>query len=455
MRRKDISARDVMAAHLDRIEKTNPKVNALVTLVDADQLMADAAALDERWASGAWAGPLHGLPLSQKDTTLTKGVRTTFGSPLFRDHIPEIDALVVERCRDAGSLMIGKSNTPEFAGGSHTYNPVFGPTRNPYDLTRSSGGSSGGAGAALAAGMCALSCGTDMGGSVRNPGAWNNVVGLRPSPGRIPRVPERNFWNTLGVDGPMARTVADAALLLSVMAGTSDRTPTAIAEPGDRFRSALERDFKGTKVAVFTDGANGIPFDREIRDAVEKQIAVFEDLGCIVERADPDLRLAEDVFRVERAMLMGAAAASHGVDNRKHMKAEVLAEWDLLDKLSAADVAAMYANKSLLFAQMRDFFDRYDYYVLPVTQISPFEVEIDWPRSVNGTACHSYIDWMRSCWFISATEHPALSVPCGFTSAGLPIGMQIVTRQRSEMSLLQFGHAYEGATNYWQRRPQI
>lgn len=455
MRRKDISARDVLQAHLARIEATNPTVNAIVTMPDPEDLLREAAALDDRWAAGEWGGALHGLPLTQKDTTPTKGLRTTYGSPLFRDHIPDFDPLVVQRCQSAGSVMIGKSNTPEFAAGSHTFNPVFGATRNPYDIGRSSGGSSGGAAAALASGMCALACGSDMGGSVRNPAAWNNVVGLRPSPGRIPRVPDRNLWNTLGVDGPMARTVADVALLLSVLAGPSAQTPTSIESPGTVFGGSLDRDFKGARVAVFAGDANGIAFDPEIRAAVEQQIEIFEQLGCIVERADPDLRLAEDVFRIERAILMGAAASSLGHENRNSMKAEVLSEWDLLERLTGKQIAAMYERKSRIFAAMSHFLQNYEYYVLPVTQVSPFAVEMDWPRSVNGATCSTYIDWMRSCWYISATEHPALSVPCGFTAGGLPIGMQVVGRHRAELSLLQFGHAFENATRYGRKHPAI
>ena len=282
IRRKEVSARDVMAAHLARIERVNPKVNAIVTLV-ADRAMADAARADDQTARGAALGPLHGLPVAHKDLVDTAGIRTTRGSPFYRDTVPTRDALIVTRMRAAGAITCGKTNTPEFGAGSQTFNTVFGATRNPYDLTKTCGGSSGGGAVALACGMVPIADGSDTGGSLRNPPAFCNVVGLRPSPGRVPG----SSWSPLSVSGPMARTVADVALFLSVLAGHDPGNPLSIAEDGARFRAPLGRDFKGVRVAWW-QGLGGIPFEPDIRRIVDGHRRTFEDLGCVVESAEPD-----------------------------------------------------------------------------------------------------------------------------------------------------------------------
>lgn len=252
LRRGEISAREVVQAHLDRIERVNPAVNAIVTL-DPEGALTAAAHADEQLARGAAVPPLHGLPIAFKDTRLTRGMRTTHGSPLFADHIPDQDDLLVDRLQRAGAIRLGKTNVPEFAAGSHTFNAVFGTTRNPYDLTRSAGGSSGGAAAALAAGMQPLADGSDMGGSLRNPASFCNVVGLRPTPGRVPSPPGSDLWDTLSVPGPMGRTVADTALLLSAMAGPDPRCPFSLETPGAAFRVPLDRDLRGLRIAWAPD----------------------------------------------------------------------------------------------------------------------------------------------------------------------------------------------------------
>jgi len=444
LKTRQISACDLLDAHLARIATVNPRVNALVTVVDPDVLRARARDIDARWMRGEWQGPLHGLPVSQKDLTATRGVRTTYGSRLFADHVPLHDALVVRRCASAGALMIGKSNTPEFGAGSHTFNDVFGATRNPWDLTRSAGGSSGGAAAALACGMNPLACGSDMGGSLRNPAAWNNVVGLRPSPGRVPRAPDLNGWATLGVDGPMARNVADTALLLSAIAGPGGETATELADPGARFVQPLERDFRGTRIAM-SRGLPGVPVDPEIARAVDAQARVFAALGCEVEFDDPDLSDAEDVFRIERAWMIGTLVDGFDDAQRAALKPEIHDEYRLHRSLTAADLGRMFVRKTRLFERMRTFMQRYAFYVLPTTQVMPFDVDLRSPAHVQGAASTSYIDWIRVCWYLSSTEAPILSVPCGFGASGLPIGMQIVGRYRDDWGVLQFGHAYEVA----------
>ncbi|WAS53706.1 amidase [Burkholderia ambifaria] len=455
LKSRQISACELLDSHLARIAMINPRVNALVTVVDPDALRARARELDTRWARGEWQGPLHGLPVSQKDLTATRGVRTTFGSTLFAEHVPQHDALIVRRCASAGALMIGKSNTPEFGAGSHTFNDVFGATRNPWDLTRSAGGSSGGAAAALACGMNPLACGSDMGGSLRNPAAWNNVVGLRPSPGRVPRAPDLSGWATLGVDGPMARDVADTALLLSAIAGPSGETATEIAEPGVLFAQPLERDFRGTRIAM-SRGLPGVPVDPEIRRAVDAQARVFTSLGCEVEFDDPDLAEAEDLFRIERAWMIGTLLDGFDERQRAALKPELHDEYRLHRSLSAADLGRMFVRKTRLFERMRAFMQRYAFYVLPTTQVMPFDAALRAPADVLGVESTTYIDWMRVCWLLSSTEAPILSVPCGFSEAGLPIGMQIVGRHRDDWGVLQFGHAYEvAAGRRWMPPPVV
>lgn len=453
-RKKAVSAVEILNAHLSRINAVNPQVNALVTLADEATLKSRAADIDALWARGVWQGPLHGLPVSQKDLTATRGVRTTFGSKIFEHHVPEHSALIARRCDAAGALMIGKSNTPELGSGSHTFNDVFGVTRNPWDLSKSAGGSSGGAAASVACGMNPLACGSDMGGSLRNPAAWNAVVGLRPSPGRVPRAPDSNGWATLGVDGPMARDVADTALLLSAISGPSGETATEISEPGLRFAQPLQRDFRGTRIAMSVQLA-GLAVDPEIQRSVQAQAAIFESMGCEVEFADPDLGDAEDVFRIERAWMIGSLVDRLDADARAQLKPEIEAECRLHRSLSAADLGDMFVRKTALFERMRRFMDNHAYYVLPATQMLPFDADLRWPTEFMGTQYDSYIDWMRICWYLSSTESPVLALPCGFSASGLPIGLQIAGRFRDDWGLLQFGHAYEAASAHERIRPPL
>jgi amidase len=453
-RKKEASAAEILESHLARIDAVNPQVNALVTLGERDALRERALEIDAQWARGVWQGALHGLPVSQKDLTATRGVRTTFGSKAFEHHVPQHSALIARRCDAAGALMIGKSNTPEFGAGSHTFNEVFGVTRNPWDLSKSAGGSSGGAAASVACGMNPLACGSDMGGSLRNPAAWNAVVGLRPSPGRVPRAPDANGWATLGVDGPMARNVADTALLLSAISGPSGETATEISEPGARFAQPLQRDFRGTRIAMSVQLA-GLAVDPEIQRAVHAQAAVFESMGCEVVFADPDLGDAEDVFRIERAWMIGSLVDRLNDEARAVLKPEIEAECRLYRSLSAADLGGMFARKTALFDRMRRFMDQHAFYVAPATQMLPFDAELRWPSEFMGARYDSYIDWMRICWYLSSTESPVLALPCGFSAAGLPIGLQIAGRYRDDWSLLQFGHAYESAAAHGPLRPPL
>ena len=448
IRRKDVSAREVMRAHLDRIDRLNPRVNAIVTLV-SERAMDHAARADELMSRGNAVGVLHGLPVAHKDLVETAGIRTTKGSPFYRDTVPTVDALIVTRMRAAGAITCGKTNTPELGAGSQTFNTIFGATRNPYDLTKTCGGSSGGAAVALACGMVPIADGSDVGGSLRNPAAFCNVVGLRPSPGRVPA--ETNSWSPLNVSGPMARSVADVALLLSVLAGYDARDPLSIAEDGARFRAPLDRDFTGARVAWWT-GLGGIPFEPEVRAIVDGHRRVFESLGCIVDDAELDFSGVDEAFAVLRFAGSYATNAPLVRERAEWVKDTIRFEVEQAERLTAADVGRALARQAQMHEQSRQFFETYDYFVLPATQVAPFAVDIPYPTSIAGTPMTTYIDWMRSCWYISFMANPAISVPAGFTAAGLPVGIQIVGRHRDEWSVLQVAHAFEQATQYGTRR---
>ena len=453
MRQGEVSAREVMMAHLARIEAINPKVNAIVTLV-ADDALAAADAADARRARGEALGPLHGLPVAHKDLQPTRGIRTTFGSRIYADNIPTEDALIVERLRAAGAITVGKTNTPEFGAGSQTFNAVFGATRNPYALDRTCGGSSGGAAVALRCGMVPIADGTDLGGSLRNPANFCNVVGLRPSYGRVPSVPTRYPWSTLSVAGPMARSVADCALMLSAIAGPDRRAPLSIEEDGTHFADRLERDFRGTRVAWAADLGGTLPIQPEIVATLERARPAFEGLGCMLEPAMPDLTGADLIFMNLRGFLFALNYGELLDRHRDKMKETVIWNIDVGLRLSGADIVRAEQLRAALFQRCNEFFRRYEFLVMPVNQVVPFPVDEEYPRMIDGQAMRDYLEWMRSCYYISVTGHPAISVPCGFTAEGLPVGVQIVGRYRDERGVLELAHAFEQATRHGERVPQ-
>jgi len=453
IRSKELSAREVLAAHLRQIDRVNPKVNAIVTLV-ADRASETASRLDEDAARGSFRGPLHGLPIAHKDLVETKGIRTTFGSPIFKDNVPDHNALLVDRIQAAGAVTIGKTNTPEFGAGSQTFNPVFGATKNPWDLTKTCGGSSGGAAVSLACGMLPIADGSDTGGSLRNPASFCSVVGFRTSPGRIPRVPSGDAWSNLSVVGPMARTVQDVALLLSVMAGPDPRCPLSIHEPGSRFAHSLGRDTKGLRIAWCSKFA-AIPFDRRVRDVFGSARKTLESMGCITEEADPDFSGADESFKILRALgyyqQYGALFAKH----RAEMKATVIEEIERGASLTGPQIADAETKRSRLFARIGELMTKYDFLALPVTQVPAFDINQQYVTEIEGEKMAGYIDWMRSCYYITMTTLPAISVPAGFTADGLPVGLQIVGRHHDEWSVLQLAHAFEHASNLSRRFPPL
>jgi amidase len=453
IRAKRLSAREALALHLKQIERVNPKVNAIVTLVP--DLAAEAAAkADEMQARKEKLRPLHGLPVAHKDLMETRGIRTTFGSPLYKDYIPAEDDLIVERIRQAGAITIGKTNTPEFGAGSQTFNAVFGATRNPYDLTKTCGGSSGGAAVALACGLVPVATGSDTGGSLRNPAAFCNVVGFRPSIGRVPNPKAAFGWSTLSTSGCLGRSVADLAFALSTIAGPDARAPLSIDQPGEFFARPLERNFKGVRVAWFKD-LGGVPFDARVRTIVDGHRATFESLGCIVEQAEPDFAPAEISFRILRAWV---SAATYGPRLREHpdaFKDTLKSEIEEGLRLTGADLTRAETAHSQIWRRFQAFLEKYEYFVLPTTQLPPFDIDTPYPAEIAGVKFENYIDWMKSCWYISATGNPAASVPGGFTPEGLPVGVQIVGRDKADFSVLQLAHAFENATGFGKKRPAI
>ncbi|GLY17616.1 amidase [Kineosporia sp. NBRC 101677] len=449
-----VSAVEVLTAHLERIAAVNPTVNALVTLVP-EQALAEAAAADARRQSGEPLGLLHGLPVAVKDVVDTAGIRTTYGSRIYAGHVPEQDALIVQRMRAAGAIVVGKSNVPEFGAGSHTFNEVFGATLNPYATDRSAGGSSGGAAAALACGMVALADGSDLGGSLRNPASFNNVVGLRPSAGRVPSPGPGNAWDPAGVLGPMGRSVGDAALLLSAIAGPDPHTPLSIDEPGSVFTAIGPRSLAGTRIA-FNHTVGGLPFEPEVLAVAEATRERLVAAGAEVTDLEPDLSGADEVFETLRALSFLDGRTADVEAHADLVKATVKQDVSWGRELTPQQINRALSLRTELFRRLQDLLARFDVLIAPTVQLPPFPASIEYPSSVAGVSMERYYTWMRSCSRITATAMPVLAVPAGFTPQGLPVGMQIVGRHRGEQELLAFGLGWEREfADVFARRPVV
>jgi amidase len=453
IRDRELTCVEVMEAHLRRIEAVNPALNAIVTL-DAELALREAAAADRPVGGDRAPGPLHGLPIAVKDLEDTAGMRTTYGSTIYRDHVPTQDSLVVARLRRAGAIVIGKTNTPEFGAGSQTFNAVFGQTRNPYDLARTPGGSSGGAAAAVAAGMLPLADGSDLGASIRNPASFCNLVGLRPSPGRVPDVSAPYAWSPMSVHGPLARTVEDAALLLRAMAGPDPRAPLSLADSPDTLVLGSATDARGTRIA-WSRNLGDLPVDTEVTAVLEDSRAALEAMGCIVEEVEPDLAAADEAFEVLRALGYAHAFGALLETRREELKDTIV--WNIRVGLSLTGerVARALALQTEVFHRMRALLERYDALALPVSQVAPFPVEQEWVGEIAGVPMGSYVEWMRSCSRITVTAHPAMSIPAGFTPRGLPVGLQLVGRHRGELDLLRLAAGIEQATEIGRRAPDL
>lgn len=441
----------LVRASIDQVERLSPKLNAIVTRT-FESAEARAVEADAALARGELWGPLHGLTVAHKDLFVTKGVRTTFGSKIFENNIPDVDALPVERLKAAGAISIGKTNTPEFGAGSQTFNEVFGVTRNPYDDTKTCGGSSGGGAVAVATGMTSLADGTDLGGSLRNPANFCNVVGFRPSPGRVPNWPDNLPWFPYSVAGPIARTVQDTALAMQALAGPDPRSPIALETPGSFFAKPLDRVFKGVRIA-FSPTLGGLPVERAVLDVLHDVVEQFERLGCEVEHADPDLQFADEIFEVWRAWRMELRVATLPADKRHLLKDTVIWNAQQGEPLTGPQLSRIESQHSELFHRMRRFMERFEFILAPVNQVLPFPVDIPYPTEIAGVSMTHYIDWQKSCYRISACGNPAISVPAGFSSSGLPVGVQIIGRHRDDFGVLQLAHAFEAVSLASKRRP--
>lgn len=453
IRRREISAREALDAHFERIDAVNGRINAVVT-EDRERATALAAAADALTASSAPLPPLHGLPMTHKDTHNTKGLRTTQGSMVFKDFVPTFDDLIISRLRDSGVVTTGKTNVPEFAAGSHTFNDVFGTTVNPFDTSRSAGGSSGGAAAAIAARIQPLGDGSDMGGSLRIPASFCNIVGYRPSLGVVPAVPTRNAWSWLARNGLMARDVEDIALGMTAIAGPHAAVPYTY--PVRRsFGAVLERDLTGLRIGWSADFGLGVPVDREVLRVLEGQLQVFSDLGAVVEEAAPDLRDADQVFTTTRAFDFVLAFRELVGKHGEVIKPEV--RWNVEQglRLTAEELVDAALARTRLDAGVRRYFGTYDVFASPATQVLPFDASQRYPTSVDGVEFETYLDWMRSACLISATGLPAVSVPAGFSADGLPVGLQLAMPHGSDVELLRVAYAFEQATGWAKRVPDL
>jgi len=457
LQRGTISAADLMNEIYDRIEAINPVVNALVNLLsreDALQLAeaADAVPIAER-------GVLHGLPMAPKDAVMVRGFPTTLGFRPYAERIAQEDDLTATRLRAAGAVFIGHSNMPEFGLGSHTFNSLFGATLNPYDVSKTPGGSSGGAAVALATHMLPLADGSDMGGSLRNPASFCNVVGFRPSMGRMPNSKGFGWYGRLSTTGPMGRTVADTTLLMSVMAGPHTSDPLTLPESGEYFLDGLvpQDNLTSLKVA-YSPNLHGLPVDPAVAEVVRGAADTFSNLGCAVVETAPDLSRAMDVFQTQRAAglsLLGILLDTSVKDWKSFTKDTAIWNIEQGRRLSAQQIINTEVLRNQIYADAVAFMDDFDILILPAAQVPAFDATLDWVREINGQTLGTYIDWMTVCCAITVTGFPAVSVPSGFTKDGLPVGLQIVGRPRGDLALLRIAHAYEAATEHHKRKPTV
>jgi amidase len=454
IRRKELSAVKVMTAFLDRIDQVNPSVNAIVALLNREEALALARQADADMAAGNPIGKLHGMPWALKDMEDVRGFPTTKGSMVFKDYIPQTDSLLAARLRAAGALFIGKTNVPEFGAGSNTFNPVYGATRNPYNLNLTAGGSTGGGAAAVASGMLPIADGSDTGGSCRNPGSWNNIVGFRTSMGRVPIDFPVGFFLRLPSYGPMARTVADAAYLLSVMAGADVLDLVSLPDDPAIFAQPLDREFNGTRIA-WTPDLGYLPVQKEVVEATATAVPILESLGCVVDNAHPDMPGVFETNKTLRSILFAYQIESFSEAQLDLLKESIIWEAEVGKKLTGLDVAHAEAQRAKICQNVGRFLQEYEFLVLPVTQVAPFPVETEYPTEIDGQKMNSYLEWMEIVYAFSLTGLPAISVPCAFTEAGMPVGLQIVGRKHDDLGVLQLAHAFEKTANVEKPRVPI
>jgi amidase len=467
LRGRELSCREVMRAYLERIARLNPELNALVSLEPEEHLLEQADERDRQIGRGEWLGWMHGMPQAPKDLAQTRGIRTTWGSPIFRDFVPQEDAAIVERARRDGAILIGKTNVPEFGLGSQSFNEVFGATRNPWNPAKTAGGSSGGAAAALSARLLPVADGSDMMGSLRNPAAFCNVFGFRPSRGRVPNTlaPDA-FSQQLSTDGPMGRSVADVAMLLATQAGYDARAPLSLGDDPAQFAAPLERDLYGARIGWLGDFGAYLPFEEGVLELCRNALGAFETIGCKVDEARLDFPPERmwQTWLTWRRFLVSGSLLGHYKDPARRALLKPEAVWEIEQGLAtpAIDVHEASVARTELYRALLRLFERFDFLVLPSAQVFPFDVGERWPRQIAGRQMDTYHRWMEVVILPTLTGCPALSVPAGFGAggassapAGLPMGLQIIGRPRADFDVLQLGHAWEQATDWAQRRPPL
>jgi amidase len=459
IRSRQVSCAEVMEAYLRQIDRYNPKVNAIVSLQDRDSLLRQAKERDTQLAKGQYLGWMHGFPHAVKDLTATKGIRTSYGLPLL-DGVPDHDALCVERLRHSGAILIGKTNAPELGYGSQTYNTVFGTTFNAYDQSKCAGGSSGGAAVALALRMVPVADGSDFMGSLRNPAAFNNVFGFRPSWGRVPEAGDELFLSTISTAGPMGRSARDVAMLLSVMAGPDPRAPLAIDEKPQIFAGSLQRDFHGTRIGWLGDFGGYLPMQSGILDLCRKSgLGALESLGCRVDDARPDFtpeRLWETWLTLRHASSAGGLGGLYqDPTKRAGLKPEI--QWEIAGGLAITAVELQRASgaRSDWYRALQALFQHFDYLAIPTAQVFPFDAQVHWPSEIEGRKMDTYHRWMEVVIGASLAGLPAINVPVGFGVQGLPMGMQIIGRRHADFAVLQLAHAYEQVAPWAHDRPRL
>ena len=455
---RQVSCHEVMQAYLAQVERFNPTVNALVSLRSHEEVLAEASQRDRELDQGQSRGWMHGMPQAIKDLAATQGLRTTLGSPLFAEHIPQEDAISVARVRASGAVIIGKTNVPEFGLGSQTYNSVFGTTGNAYDPRLVAGGSSGGAAVALALRMLPVADGSDMMGSLRNPAAFNNVFGLRPSQGRVPHGPAPElFVQQLATEGPMGRSVADVARLLSVQAGYDPRVPLSLKEEPAVLGEPLQRDFKGARLGWLGDYNGYLPMEDGVMSLCESALKDFAALGCEVEHCQPEFSLERlwQTWLVHRHWLIQGSLGAAYADPQKRSLLKPEAQWEVQGglQLSAADVYQASVNRSDWYRALGKLFERYDFLLLPTAQVFPFDAQQPWPRLVAGREMDTYHRWMEVVIGPTLAGLPSMNVPVGFNPQGLPMGLQIIGPAQADRAVLQLAYAHEQLTQWVQRRP--
>ncbi|WP_420913288.1 amidase [Herbaspirillum aquaticum] len=458
IRSKEISCREVMQAYLDHIEKINPLVNAIVSLRPAEELLGEAKRADQLLAQGMYLGWMHGMPQAPKDLASCRGIPTSKGSPLSSLKPDLNDAICVARVREAGAIFIGKTNVSEFGLGSNSYNPVFGVTRNAYDTSRIAGGSSGGAGAALAMRMLPVADGSDMMGSLRNPAAFNNVYGFRPTQGRVPYgAGGELFLQQLSTEGPMGRTVADVARLFATQAGYDHHCPMSGDTDVTGDAGQLERDFKGARIGWLGNYDGYLPIEEDVMALCEAALSDFTDLGCKVEQCQPDYPMEKlwETWLVHRHWLVGGNLGACFADPAQRGLLKPEAQWEVESglHLTAADIFRASAARSDWYRAIHKLFEQYDYLLLPSAQMFPFDTATKWPRKVAGREMDTYHRWMEVVIGPTLAGLPAMSVPVGFGTNGLPMGMQIIGPARDDLGVLQLAHALEGLRPWASQAP--